>query len=155
MKKLLSVLLALIMVYSIFPPITVRAYINNVYQLKFNDLQYEHIELNTFSTIQPEPQEAFNVPLREQPRQTEPPTVIYSQARQSYNLLRTGNYNSTQVIDRFHQLFGHLSPDYILQNYTRIFDITSAEMDEVILEILTRGAVLKPLMTKSSKIVRR
>jgi len=117
MKKLLSILLALIMVCSILPPITVRAYINNVYQLEFNDLQYEHIELNTFSTIQPEPQEAINVPLREQPRQTEPSTVIYSQAHQNYNLLRTGNYNSTQVIDRFHQLFGHLSPDYILHNY--------------------------------------
>jgi len=128
------------MVYSIFSPITVRAHNNDTYQLHFNNLQHEHIELNTFPTEQFEPQEVFSIPLPEQPRQTEPPTVIYSQAHQNYNLLRTGNYSSAQVIDRFHQLFGHLSPDYILQNHNRIFDITSAEMDEVILEILTYGA---------------
>ena len=71
------------------------------------------------------------------------PSITYSQARQNYNLLRTGNYSSAQVINRFHELFGYISSDYILQNYTLIFHITSEEMDEVILEILTCGAVAR------------
>ena len=68
-----------------------------------------------------------------------------SQARQNYFALLEGNYRNTEIPGRFIELFGHMSPDYILHNYTTIFDITSEEMDQAILRILTRGArVVRP-----------
>ena len=47
-----------------------------------------------------------------------------SPARQNYFLLLTGNYRSVEIPGRFAELFGYMSPDYILQNYTTIFDIS-------------------------------
>ena len=65
---------------------------------------------------------------------------LMSTARQNYFLLLEGNYRSVEIPGRFEELFGYMSPDYILQNYTRIFDITSEEMDQAILRVLTQGA---------------
>ena len=64
-----------------------------------------------------------------------------SQARLNYLLLLEGNYWSIELKDRFIELFGYMSPDYILHNYTTIFDITSEEMDQAVLRVLTQGAV--------------
>jgi len=67
-------------------------------------------------------------------------TPLISQARQKYYTLLEGNYWSAELPYRFRELFGDMSPDYILQNYTRIFDIEPERMDQAILRVLTMGA---------------
>ena len=63
-----------------------------------------------------------------------------SEARQKYYMLLTDNHWSVELSARFRELFGEMSPDYILSNYTGIFDITSDEMDQAVLRVLTRDA---------------
>jgi len=53
-----------------------------------------------------------------------------SEAREKYNLLLGGNYRSVEIPYRFRELFGDMTQEYILANYTSIFDITSDEMDQ-------------------------
>jgi len=66
--------------------------------------------------------------------------LILSEARQKYYQLLVGSSWSVEIVYRFHDLFGYMSPEYILHNYTNIFDITSEEMDQAVLRALTRGA---------------
>jgi len=66
--------------------------------------------------------------------------AMISEARQKYYELLGGNYWSVELPDRFRELFGDISPEYILHNYTTIFDISSEEMDQAVLRVLTQGA---------------
>ncbi|MCL1988712.1 MAG: M60 family metallopeptidase [Firmicutes bacterium] len=62
-----------------------------------------------------------------------------SQARQNYNKLLEGNYFPVELRQRFVELFGEHSEEYILQNYANIFDIPSGQVDEALLNVLTNG----------------
>ena len=137
MKKL-SLFLSLIMALSAFPAINVEAR-DHDNQAQASEIQinsHEH-EQSQFDTALPDHFEHREI-LEHSNNLIREPAI--SETRQKYDILRTSNYSSTQLVNRFYELFGYMSPDYILRNYTQIFDITSVEMDEVILDILTRNS---------------
>ncbi|MCL1987392.1 MAG: hypothetical protein FWG64_05410, partial [Firmicutes bacterium] len=61
------------------------------------------------------------------------PTILSteqpSQARQNYYKLLEGNYFAFELRQRFVELFGEFSTDYIRQNYPTIFDMPSEQVD--------------------------
>jgi len=129
MKKL-ALFLSLVMTLSAFPAITVEAHNGYDDQVQFSEAQIDEHEQNQIDVALPDHFEQSEIFERSNNLRSE---LTISEARYNYNLLRVGNYTSAEVVSRFQELFGYMLPDYILQNYTRIFDITSAEMDEVIL----------------------
>jgi hypothetical protein len=60
-----------------------------------------------------------------------------SEARQKYDALLEGNYYNGELVEKFEELFGNLSPAYILENYETIFDIEAGEIDEGFLAVVT------------------
>jgi len=137
MKKL-ALLLSVVMILIAVPAIQVEARSGHDNQGQVMEFPFD------FSHEQAQSQRTKFISSQYEPLETFDYTnglgddVAISEARQKYNLLRVGNYTRIGIINRFHELFGYMSPEYILQNYMRIFDITSAEVDEVILDILTR-----------------
>ena len=59
-----------------------------------------------------------------------------SDRRLKYEQLLNGDYFAIDLKEKFKELFGDYSPEYILNNYTEIFDVTPAEIDAGILELL-------------------
>ncbi|MDL2288345.1 hypothetical protein LJC32_03070 [Oscillospiraceae bacterium OttesenSCG-928-F05] len=64
---------------------------------------------------------------------------IYSETQLKYEELLSGNYRSVELKDKFAELFGSYSEQYILENCELLFGIEKAEIDEGLLEILTHG----------------
>jgi len=59
-----------------------------------------------------------------------------SQRRQMYFQLLEGNYPAVELISRFEEMFGVFSATYIRENFTTIFDISTNEIDEGLLNII-------------------
>jgi len=130
----LALFMALVMMVSAIPATQVKARSRHDNQGQFNELHFgvsaetdflhEQVQSQTAVLLSPQYEhlETFDLPGSLHHEATA------SEARQKYDLLRAGNYTSAQVVNRFHELFGYISSDYILRNYTRIFDIISAEI---------------------------
>ncbi|MDR1135845.1 MAG: hypothetical protein LBL49_06660 [Clostridiales Family XIII bacterium] len=60
-----------------------------------------------------------------------------SEARQKYEALLEGNYRNGELVDKFEEAFGNLSPQYIRENYKTLFDAEAGEIDEGFLSVIT------------------
>jgi len=60
-----------------------------------------------------------------------------SDRRLKYDQLLEGNYYAGELLEKFHELFGdNYTSEYIKEHYTEIFDITPAEVDMGIINLL-------------------
>lgn len=66
-----------------------------------------------------------------------PETDPRNEAREKYHNFLDGSYNSTELREKFYEMYGNLSREYILENYTELFGVSKSEMDETVLDILT------------------
>jgi len=109
MKKL-ALFLALVMVLTALPAIQVEAHNrhDNQGQVKEFPFDFSHEQVQSprmeYPSVQQETHETLN-----RPNNLSDPAI--SEARQKYDQLRTGNYNRGQVLERFQELFGYMSPD--------------------------------------------
>jgi hypothetical protein len=82
-----------------------------------------------------------------------------SEARQNYEALLTGGYYNGELIQKFEELFGDLSPAYILENYETIFDVEAGEIDEGFLAVVTskemRGYQDSQIATQTTNVKNR
>jgi hypothetical protein len=82
-----------------------------------------------------------------------------SEARQNYEALLTGGYYNGELIQKFEELFGDLSPEYILENYEAIFDVEAGEIDEGFLAVVTskemRGYQDSQIATQTANVMNR
>jgi len=65
------------------------------------------------------------------------PNSDMSDARRKYLALYEGNYSDYELVHRFIALFGWRYPEYILENYSQIFDMPSELIDARILRVLS------------------
>ncbi|MDR1136408.1 MAG: hypothetical protein LBL49_09600 [Clostridiales Family XIII bacterium] len=78
-----------------------------------------------------------------------------SEARQKYEALLEGNYRNGELVDKFEEMFGNLTPEYIMANYKTLFDAEAGEIDEGFLAVITSEEMRGMQTVKYESIKRR